>query len=175
MITKTNKKNQIASLSDSFSKAKSSFLVNCIGLNVEEMTHLRKQLKQNQADIKVIRNTLARLALDSNSDLKSVYDARLDGPNAFVFVYDDVVGVAKVMDDMSKQNEVFKVKCGILEGALVSEKEVKILSTLPSLEVLRSQLVGLLSTPLTKFLGTLKAVPESCVRVLNSYKDKQGN
>ncbi len=175
MVTKDIKKNQITHLSDSFSKAKSSFLVNCIGLNVEEMTSLRKNLKQNKADIKVIRNTLALLALEKHSELKSVYESKLEGPNAFVLAFDDVVGVAKVMDEMSKEKEVFKIKCGVLEGSLVTEKEVKILSKLPPLDILRAQFVGLLSTPLTRFLGTFQAVPESFVRVLNAYKNKQGN
>ncbi len=173
MITKSIKQNQVTHLSDSLGKAKSSFLVNCIGLNVEEMTNFRKKLKQNKADIKVIRNTLARLVLDKHSELKSVYESQLDGPNAFVLAFDDdVVGVAKVMNEMSKENEVFKIKCGVLDGSVVTEKEVKVLSTLPSLEILRAQLVGLLTAPLTNFLGTLQAVPEDCVRLLNAYKNK---
>ena len=175
MLTKIIKRDQVARLSDSFGKAKSSFLVNCIGLNVEEMTNLRKNLKQNKADIKVIRNTLALLALDKHSELKSVYESQLEGPNAFVLAFDDVVGVAKVMTETSASNKVFKIKCGILDGSLVTEKEVNILSKLPPLDILRAQFVGLLSAPLTKFLGTLQAVPEGCVRVLNAYKDKQGN
>jgi len=172
MLSRANKKQQISELSSSFQKAKSSFLVHCIGLNVEEMTHLRKQLKQNKADIKVIRNTLAHLVLGEHSKLKSAYESQLDGPNAFVLAYGDVTQVAKVMEEMHTQNEIFKIKCGVLDGNLVTEKEIKVLANLPSLDVLRATLLSVLSTPLTQFVRTLKAVPESCVRVLKAQKEK---
>lgn len=173
MITKTVKTNQVKFLNESFSQAKASFLVNCIGLTVEEMTDLRKNLKKEKGNIQVIKNTLAQLALDSHSELKSAYGDHLKGTNAFVLAFNDVIKVAKVISKVSKQNSIFKIKCGVLDGSVVTEKEVKTLASLPSMEVLRAQWVGLLAQPLTKFLGTLQAVPGGFARLLESYKEKQ--
>lgn len=173
MITKQIKKDQVTQLSNSFSKAKASFLVNCIGLNAAEITDLRKNLKQNEGDIKVIRNTLARLALNQHETLKTNYETFIaGGANAFVFAFGDAAGVAKVIEDMSKTNEVFKIKCGTLDGSFITDKDIKVLSSLPSLDALRGQLVGLLAAPLTKFVRTLQAVPEGFARVLQAKKDK---
>ena len=172
MLAKSTKIHQVTQLSESFSKAKGSFLVNCIGLNVETMTALRKNLKHKNSDIKVIRNTLASLALEKHSEIKKVYESHLEGPNAFVLVFDeDISGVAKVISDIEEENESFKVKCGLLEGNLISAQEIKSLAKLPSREVLQAQLLGLLAAPLTKVLGLFEEVPKSLLRVLKSKKD----
>ena len=70
MLNRETKKAQVAKLSESFSRSKASFLVNCIGLNVEQMTELRKSLKQSQGNIQVIRNTLSLLAMKEEPVLK---------------------------------------------------------------------------------------------------------
>ena len=161
--------------SDSFSKAKASFLVNCIGLNAAEITELRKNLKRNNGDIKVIRNTLARLALKDYKELKENYESSMEGSNAFVFAFDDAAGVAKIISGMSEENEIFKIKCGTLDGKLMTDKDVAVLSKLPSLDVLRGQFVGLLASPMTTFVRTLQAVPEGFARVLGGKQDKENN
>ena len=172
MITKEVKKNQIHDLSEQFSKAKASFLVNCIGLNAGEVTQLRKNLKQNQGDLKVIRNTLARLALKNHEKVKSHYESFMTEANAFVFAYEDPVGVAKVIQGMSGDNVVFKIKAGMFEQNLMSSADVLALSKLPPLQTLRSQFVGLLSTPMTGFVRLLTAVPEGLLRVLKAKEEK---
>lgn len=173
MLNRTTKKSQIAKLSDNFSRSKASFLVNCIGLNVEQMTELRKSLKQNQADIQVIRNTLSLLAMEGKSDLQTAYEPLLEGPNAFVLVFEDVTKVAKIIDNFSEENEIFKIKKAVMDGAVLSGSEVKALAKLPSMEVLKSQLLGVLSAPLTKFLSTIKEVPQGFVRVLSVERGKR--
>lgn len=172
MITKQTKKNQVQNLSEQFSKAKASFLVHCVGLKVEEMTILRKNLKQNQGDIKVIRNTLACLALKDHETVKDHYESLMDGANAFVFAYDDPVSVAKVIHDISSSNEIFKIKAGMLDGNFISSTEVEVLSKLPPLDSLRAQFLSLLSMPMTQFVRVLQAVPESFARVIKAKEDK---
>ena len=171
MLHRTAKQNQVAKLSDHFSRSKASFLVNCIGLNVEKMTELRKGLKQNQGDIQVIRNTLSLRAMEKNEVFKKVYGPQLEGPNAFVLAFEDPVKVAKIIDQFSEDNEIFKIKGAILDGASLSQDEVKTLARLPSVEILKSQFLGLLSAPLTKFLSTVQEVPQGFVRLLSAKKD----
>lgn len=172
MITRQVKAQQVADLSEGFSKAKGSFLVNCIGLNVETMTTLRKELKGMNADIKVIRNTLASLAFEKDEGLKKAYGAQMKGSNAFVLIFDeDAPRVAKVIGEVADNNEPFEIKCGLLEGNLINKQEIKSLAKLPGKPVLQAQLLGLLSAPLTKTLGLFEEVPRSLLRVLKNKKD----
>ena len=166
------KKTQVNQLADNLSKSKASFLVNCIGLNVEQMTELRKNLKKNKGNIQVIRNTLSLRAMEENEILKKTYSPFMKGPNAFVLAFDDAAKVAKIIDELAEENEVFKIKGAVLEGKALSQAEVKTLAQLPSHEVLKAQFLGLLSAPLTKFLSTMKEAPQSFVRLL-SAKSKQ--
>jgi len=171
MLNRETKKLQVAKLSDHFSRSKASFLVNCIGLNVGQMTELRKNLKQNQGDIQVIRNTLSLRAMEKTEALKKVYSPQMEGPNAFVLAFEDPAKVAKIIDQFSEDNEIFKIKGAVLDDVSLSRNEVKALARLPSVEVLKSQFLGLLSTPLTKFLSTVQEVPQGFVRLLSAKKE----
>ena len=171
MISKSAKEKQISRLSEGFSKSRGTFLVNCVGMNVKQMTSLRKTLKEKKSELKVIRNTLALLSLESHSDTKSAFSEHLKGPNAFVMVFgEDVSGVAKIIDETSEEHNTFQVKCGVLDGLALSPKQVKSLAHLPSRDVLRAQFLALLQAPAGKFLATLQAAPVSLLRVLDSYK-----
>ena len=172
MLSRSSKKTQIAKLSDNFSRSKASFLVSCIGLNVEQMTDLRKSLKKNQGDIQVIRNTLSVLAMEDQPDLKTVYEPLLEGPNAFVLAYEDVAQIAKIIDKVSEDHKVFQIKKAVFEGQVLDQKDVKVLASLPTAEVLKAQFLGLLSAPLSKFLSTMKEAPQSFVRLLSAKKDQ---
>ena len=173
MLGRSAKKSQVAKLSDNFSRSKASFLVNCIGLNVEQMTELRKSLKQNQGDIQVIRNSLSLRAMESSEILKSTYGPQLEGPNAFVLAFEDSIKVAKIIDQFSEDHEIFQIKGAVLDGVALRKEEVKALANLPSQEVLKAQFLGLLSTPLVKFLSTVKEVPQGFVRLLSAGKEKR--
>ena len=174
MINKETKKQQVAALSENFSKSRGTFLVNCIGLNVEEMTNLRKTLKSKQANLTVIRNTLARLALEEHSRMKTVCEPLMTGPNAFVVAFgEDVPSVAKTLHDFQSESEAFQIKCGLLDGNPLSPEEVAALAKLPSREALRARFLSVLSASPSKFLGTLQAVPGGFVRILNSHKENK--
>lgn len=173
MLSRSAKKNQTAKLSDGFSRSKASFLVNCIGLNVEQMTALRKKLKKNQGDIQVIRNSLSLRAMEGHEILKKAYQAHLEGPNAFVLAFEDGAKVAKIIDQFSEDHEIFKIKGAVLEGSALSLNEVRELARLPSHEVLKAQFLGLLSAPMSKFLSTVKEVPQGFARLLFAKKEKK--
>jgi len=166
MLNKATKDNQIQKLKTNFEKSKASFIVNCIGLNVEQMTEFRKNLKKNQGNIQIIRNTLSLKAMEEQKLLKDTYSPFMKGPNAFVLAYEDPVKIAKVIDQMDKDIDLFEVEAAVLEGQALQKEEVKNLASLPSKEVLKAQFLALLSTPLTKFLLSLKETPESFVRLL---------
>ncbi|MDE0092849.1 MAG: 50S ribosomal protein L10, partial [Oligoflexia bacterium] len=131
------------------------------------MRAIRKKLKQNKGDIQVIRNTLSLRAMEDNELLKTTYSPFMKGPNAFVLAFDDVAQVAKVIDELSQENDIFKIKGAVLEDKALSQTEVKTLAQLPSHDVLKAQFLGLLSAPLTKFLSTVKEVPQGFARLLS--------
>ena len=175
MITRAQKTETIAGLSDRFSRAKAAFLVDFKGINVENITKLRKQLSSLNAEMQVVRNTLAKRALkDRPSDEKALAE-NLVGPNAVIFAFDDVSASAKAISEFSKDVEEFVVKCGVMDGVALDQSKIKYLATLPSKDVLRAQLLGLLAAPASKFVRVLNEVPSSFVRVLNTYKETKSS
>lgn len=172
-MLRSDKENVVKSMLDHMSRAKAAFIVDFKGLNVEQVTSLRKKLRGINAEIKVVRNTLARRAIATDPKRESVFKDQLTGSNAFVFAYDDVSATAKLIADFAKDNEKLQLKIGEMEGQSLDRKRIEALAKLPSKDVLRAQLLGLFNAPMTKFVGTLAAVPGGFVRVLNAHKLKQ--
>jgi large subunit ribosomal protein L10 len=172
MITRADKDVQVKGLVEQFAKAKAAFVVDFKGLRVEQVTDLRKKLHPTESEMKVVRNTLCRLALKSYPEMDKVLSDKLKGTNAIVFAYGDVTASAKTLATYAKDVEVFQLKMGVMDGQLLGEVKIKYLSTLPSKDVLRAQFLGVLNAPATKFVRTLSAVPSGFARVLQAHHDK---
>ncbi len=173
MITRADKAQEIASLSEKFGRAKAAFLVDFKGMNVEQVTTLRKKLIPVEAEMKVVRNTLAIRALADHPQAEFLKEAFV-GNNAVVFAYNDASASAKALTDFAKEVELLQLKVGVMDGQKLDVQGIKALASLPPKEVLRAQLLGLLQQPMAKFVGTLNAVPAGFVRVLAAQKDKLG-
>lgn len=174
MLSKQKKTAQMNQLEERLSRARASFLVSCIGLNVERMTALRKELKGGDGEIQVIRNTLAKIVLKSRPKLKAVYEPHLKGPNGFVLAFGEPAAAAKIIGEMSEESEIFSIKCGVLDGEALTAEDISVLAKLPPLPVLRSRLLGALSAPMAKCLGTFEAAPASFVRLLAARAKQAG-
>ena len=173
-MTRSDKEKQIQDLSESMKKAQAGFLVNFQGLSVQQITALRKDLRnKGQADMKVCRNTLINRALSENSDIKEHFASHLTGSNGFVFAFENPSAVAKLLSGYVKETEVLQIKAGMLEGKGLDAQDIKVLADLPPLEVLRAQFLSVLSAPMSRCLSLFSAVPEALLRVLSGYKDKQ--
>ena len=172
MITRASKEKQVQALSESIKKAKAGFLVNFQGLNAQQITDMRKELK-TQGDMKVCRNTLIKRALDSHPEIKEHLSSFLTGSNAFVLAFDEPARTAKLLSNYVKETEVLQIKAGMLEGKGISARDIKTLAELPSMEVLRAQFLSVLSAPMVKLLNVFSASPRGFLRVLASYKEKQ--
>lgn len=116
------------------------------GLTVEEMTKLRRSLREADCEVKVLKNTLFGIAL-KNLDYPDFEDF-LYGPNAFIFIKEDPVLAAKKVMEFAKQHEALKVKCGFIEGHIFDASKVEALSKLPTKEELIAKLLGSLKAPL---------------------------
>lgn len=171
-ITREIKQQEITSISEKFGRSKAAFLVDFKGMNVESMVSLRKTLKPTQSEMKVVRNTLAIRALNDHPKIKSVLEDKFVGTNAIVFAYEDPSAAAKVLSKFGSDVEAFQLKSGYMDGAGLDQQAIKYLATLPGKQELRAQLLGTMAAPMTKFLGTLQAVPGGFVRLLNARKEK---
>lgn len=167
------KAQEISSIADKFSRAKAAFLVDYKGMNVEQVTSLRKKLRGVGAEMRVVRNTLALRALTEYPQQKAALEDSLVGTNAFVFVFDEVSGPAKTLADFGKDVELLQLKGGVLEGKKLDQEMIKYLATLPSKDVLRAQLLGVFAAPMSKFLGQLQAPTATFARLLGAYKSSK--
>lgn len=173
MITRADKAQEIASLSEKFGRAKATFLVDFKGMSVEQVTSLRKKLVPVESEMKVVRNTLAVRALKDHPKSEAAIATDFIGNNAVIFSYGDASASAKALSDFAKDVELLQLKVGVMEGQKLDTNGIKALASLPTKEVLRSMLLGTLQAPMAKFVGTLNAVPSGFVRVLAAHKDKQ--
>lgn len=127
------------------------------GLNVAQVTQLRKQLREAGVEFQVLKNSLVSRAAASVelSDL----DAILTGPTAVAFGT-DAVAPAKILNDFAKKNEALKLKGGVVEGRYVDAAQIKALAELPSREGLLSMLLSVLQAPIRNMALAVKAVAE---------------
>jgi large subunit ribosomal protein L10 len=171
MITRADKEQEVQQLTDRFRRSKAAFLVDFKGMKVEQVTNLRKKLFPLEAEMKVVRNTLARRAVKEFPKVDAAIGKAFVGTNALIFAYGDVASPAKELSAFAKDVEMFQLKTGYMDGQQLDENKIKFLATLPSKDVLRAQLLGVLQAPATKLARTLKEAPASLVRVLAAKKE----
>jgi len=155
-MLRPEKEKVVSQLKDKLAQAKSLFLTDFTGLNVEEMTQLRRNFTEKKVEYKVAKNSLIRLAVQQTG-LEGISD-HLEGPTGVVFAYDDPAVPAKVLYDFQKKIEKPKVKVFWMEGKLFGEKELERLARLPSREILFGQILMGLNSPIANLVGTLQGV-----------------
>jgi len=145
-------------LVEKFNSSVSTIIVDYRGLNVAEVTELRKQLRDAGIEFKVYKNTLLRRAAAEvgMSDLEE----HLVGPTAIAFSNEDVVAPAKLLHGFAKEHEALELKSGIIEGKVATVEEIKALAELPSREGLLSMLLSVLQAPIRNFALAAKAVAD---------------
>lgn len=128
------------------------------GLNVAQVTELRKQLREAGVDFQVLKNSLVRRATAA-AELTEL-DAVLTGPTAVAFSETDAVVAAKILNDFAKKNDALKLKGGVVEGKVIDADQLKALAELPSRDGLLSMLLSVLQAPMRNFALAVKAVAE---------------
>lgn len=170
-MNRETKAQEITAISEKFGRSKAAFLVDFKGMDVESVTRLRKSLRPVDSEMRVVRNTLASRALIDHPEMKSALDDKLVGTNAIVFAYGDAGALAKTLSKFGAEVEAFQLKSGVMDGQPLDEAKIKYLATLPSKPELQAKLLGVLSAPMTKLLGTMQAVPAGFVRAVDAYKN----
>lgn len=169
MLSKALKKEVVKEYNGKFKSHPSLFVVEYKGLTVKEMETLRRNLKKAEAELKVIKNSLLRIA-SRDTDVEKIQDL-FSGPTAVAISKEDPVSVAKVFTDSLKVLPVLKLKGGVVEGRVLDANEIIKLSKLPPREMLYSQLLGLLSSPLSNLMGTLMELQRRLLYALNAVKE----
>ena len=131
MMDRAQKAQVIDGLKDRFSRSSAAFLVDFKGMNVEQVTTLRKQLVGVDAEMKVVRNTLAKRALADFPSESDAISSDFIGTNAVIFAYGDASAPAKALSEFAKDVEQLQVKSGVMEGERLDEAKIKYLADLP--------------------------------------------
>ena len=159
----------VDSITSKFQAAAGIYFTDYLGLNVRDITELRRKFTANAVEFRVIKNTLAKLSAEKAGleDLNSVFD----GPTAVALSYDDPTVPARIIKEFNKVHDLPELKAFIFEGKLMDNAAFDSVANLPSREVLLGKLVGGLSSPMSKLASTLKGAMSSFVNVLNNLKD----
>lgn len=166
-----DKKAIVAEVSDVAKKSASAIAADYRGLTVAEMTELRVKARNNAIYMRVVRNTLARRALD-DTQFKCLTDT-LAGPIVLMFSLNDPGAVARLVRDFSKEHEKFAVKALALAGQLLSPKDLKAVAELPTREQAIATLMSLMQAPITKFVRTLAEPHAMLVRTVGAIRDQK--
>ncbi|OIQ59071.1 50S ribosomal protein L10 [Moorella thermoacetica] len=148
-----------------------SILADYRGLNVAEMTKLRRQLREAGVEFKVVKNTLtARAARELGLD---GLEPHLQGPTAIAFSATDPVAPAKILNEVVRNSKTFQIKVGVLQGKIVGTNEIKALSDLPSREQLLAKVVGGFQAPLSGLVNVLAGNMRNLVYALDAIRKQK--
>lgn len=176
-MNRQEKHDEVKFLNQSFQKTQIAICADYRGLTVAQVTKLRRELTSAGAKARVVKNTLARLAV--NEVFKAAEDAErerflkiFDGPCFVVFSEKDPVSPSKILAAFAKANEKFTIKGAWLEGAFVDKAGVGQLATMPGKEELLGKLLNLMLAPATQLVRLLQAPGTQLVRVLEAQRAK---
>ena len=146
------------------------FIADYTRITVAETEDLRAVLAQHGAEYHVVKNTILEIAAKERG--LPEFSELLKGQNAIVIGGKNAPAVAGALEKFFKDKQKLEIKGGVLDKQKLSTKDIKVLATLPSIEVLRAQLLGLLNQPATSFVRIIQAVPQGLLNVLDAQSKK---
>ena len=165
------KENMVAELHEKLKAAKIAILAGYTGMNVAKLTDLRNELRKADSEMRVIKNTLMRIA-SQGTDYDKL-EEHLKGPLALVMNFGDVVEPAKVMAAFAKKNAELDIKVGVLQGKILTREQLAALAALPGREILLGQLLSVMVGVQTGLVNVLAGVPRKLVQTLAAYRMKK--
>jgi large subunit ribosomal protein L10 len=174
-MNRTEKTELAATLKEKFTRAQVAIFADYKGLTAPQADDLRKALRAQKTEVKVIKNNIARILTKEGAlgdEAKQLLDGVV-GPTMVAFGYGDPAAAAKAIHKFSQDNEALKLKDSLMGRRRLVVAEVEQLAKLPPREVLVATLLGTLNAPITNFVGVLAAVPRSLVSVLSAIERKK--
>jgi len=170
-LTLEQKKSVVAEVAEVASSALSAVAAEYRGLTVDEMTELRKKAREGGVYLRVIKNTLARRAVQG-TEFECISES-LVGPLVLAFSQEDPGSAARVIKDFAKEHEVLQVRFVAVGGELLPANDIERLASLPTRDQALAMLMGVMKAPIEKLARTLNEVPGKLVRTVAAIRDQK--
>ena len=171
-MRKAEKAEIVQEILEMVAKSRIGILSDFKGLKVEDLTRLRRQLREAEGELKVVKNTLLTRAAAGDSAMAPL-TSQFTGPNALTLGYGDPVALTKVLIKFAQERPQLQIKAGVLGGQVLSAKDLDALSKLPAKEVLLAQLLGVLQSVPTALVTVLSGVVRNLLNVLVALRDQK--
>ncbi|MBI5959418.1 MAG: 50S ribosomal protein L10 [Chloroflexi bacterium] len=168
-ISKQRKQELIDEYVELLGRTKGLVITEYRGMTMKQLSELRRKLRENNAGLVVTKNTLFKIALRQVG--MSAPENLFTGPVAVALAYDDLSKTIKTVLEYTKDTELFVAKGGVVGTSAFAGKDLEAISNLPPINVLRAQLVGMVTMPLTQFLGLLEEPGRQVVAVIQAATD----
>lgn len=169
-MDRVQKEEQVAELRADFETVQGAVLADFKGLSVRDITEIRRAFREQGVSIRVVKNTLARIATQGTK--LEVIGKDFVGTTAIAYSKEDPVAPARVAEKCAKGKDKFIVKGGYVDGTRLDPQGVEQLAKLPSREELRAKLLGTLSAPASQLVRVFNAVPQKVVLLLEAQRRK---
>lgn len=169
-ISKKRKQELVDHYVELMDRSQGLIITEYTGLTMKQLDELRRKVRDAGGEFHVVKNTLGKIAFESNG--RQISEQFFEGSTAIAFAYQDAANMAKMILDFGKTVDLVKVKGGYLDRQMISADQVRLLSELPSLPVIRGQLLGTILAPASKLVRTLAEPARSLAAVLQAFAEK---
>ncbi|HLX12482.1 MAG TPA: 50S ribosomal protein L10 [Bacteroidota bacterium] len=171
-MKRSEKEQIVAEVTEQLKLAKSMFFADFTGITVEQINELRREFRKSNIDYRVVKNTLARKALESVGGYDTV-TPKLSGPTAIAIGYDDPVAPAKIIKKFREKHSKLDVKACVIEHQVFEGSQLDMLAKLPSRAEMIAGILGSIQAPISGVVGAISAVMRDLVYVVDAIEKKK--